>query len=261
MRQSVRLVLTAAMVLAAAAQSQAAEAYRTSFRGAGLNVGRGGCGCETRGCDARPSCGCATAPSCGCEVACDSGCGTCKPCCPRILPAIVNGIDCVLTNLLGNPCNVPCPRPTCGRATCCSDAWSGYSGGCGCGGGGSLAPMPMPSTDHWTPAPRQKVAPTPPAEGDPFKDDELNMPPTPPKETRAPRAPGRHSGLSTHRYSPAPQPLARPITSLSQGRPTPAVRVTEVSPQPKVARVSRAVKPIAHEEDAARDVPRNPLRD
>ena len=131
----ITLSLLAVALLAAAPSS--------AFAGRGLLDG--GCGCATQkscGCPAQKSCGCATqkgghvvqkgpivqkgyvhqkaeivqkggACQKGCGASSCTGCGSCSICLPRVLPALINGIDAVLNKVF-----------------CCDHC--GSAKGCGC---------------------------------------------------------------------------------------------------------------------------------
>ncbi len=193
-----------------------------------------GCSCET--CDS---------PVTTCDSACGSTCGTCRPACPRILPMLVSGLDCMLQRLYYNPCNVPCCRPNPCRSTCCTDIWQGYSSRSGCDSG-------CTGTWHST-TPMTPMNPT-----NPFKDDDIQLPPAVPKDLGIKRPTPKMQPVQHRKpkYDSAPTPAVPPVKVAEAVEPIQSVPRPAVVPR----RSDRPVQQVKHETPAKRFIPKNPLR-
>ena len=291
MRCSISVVTAAILLCTSFVHAGGTDRGRMSMKAKPVSYHRYGgggvpCGCEVRGCEVR-----------GCEVrGCDSRdcagpiCQTsCSPtCCPRLLPAIFNQIDCLLEHLFCDPCNIPTCRPRAYHpSACCTDIWMDYAPRCGCNGGGSDI--------NWNP---QNTT-------DPFVDDELKAPPQPPKDVPAPKEARMKKTAPKSRPVEYRQP--RPASKTALVEPVrlseevsdenvakvAAVSMTKSAPEstkaeplhfsdepsevtnvaavpsaprqklvePKLLDVNRSVQPVKHETSARRVIPKNPLRD
>lgn len=217
------------------------EARHVAFKHSPVPYMRGpssGCNCETN-CSATTPCDTA------CDSACGSSCVTCRDRLPPLLPALVDSFDCIVQRLYYNPCNIPCCRQRC-RPTSCMDIWFGYRSDCGCNSCGTES---WPAT---APVPKNVPMPT-----NPFKDDELQAPPSVPKDLGFKRATPKLQPVEHRRpkYSSEPTVIA----------PVKVVAVTEKirASEPVVVarpRPSQLVRPVKHETPSKMIIPKNPLR-
>lgn len=202
---------------------------------------------------AAPTCAAPTcaAPSCAAPIL-NLGCNTCgrtRCACPRIIPAIMGKIDCLLQRIYSNPCNPVCGRPCRTRITC-SNAWDGYQSNCGCDSGCSAG---CGSSDHWSPT----MSPTPANVGDPFQDDDLRAPPPVPSDARNN---GRKPKTSLARLRVVNQEptLAKPPTHHHSSAVSIRFFDGEVE---SAAEAPVEVVPVSMEVTKSKPLPKNPLRD
>ena len=181
------------------------------------------------------SCGCTThvAPTCASAPTCQTSCAsTSTPCCPRLIPLLLNKVDCAIQRLMYDPCNVPCARPRPARHVCCDCAWSSYSGKCGCDAGCATS-WPTPSHN------------------DPFQDDSLEVPPAPLKDAHHdPKVRARPVKLSLKSDDEVPALEPVPTEPLN----------TKVDNAPLAPNPPRVLTAAKHDRASHQRVPNNPLR-
>jgi hypothetical protein len=219
----------------------------------------------------------------GCESRCDThwgilgtGCGTadcsCDACKAPLLPSLISGLDCLVQRLYYDPCNMPCPRPRCGPRNC-MDIWFGYNAGCGCSSF-------EPEMENWPSTPPTKSpripAPIPsPAPTDPFKDDELQSPPSVPADLGVKRTSPKLQPVKHRRPKYSAEPLVvapvkiaevvemprkpEPVT-VKKVADAPAAAEPMTDPAPQPTRAVSKVKQVRHEAPS-KVIPKNPLRD
>lgn len=217
----------------------------------------------------------------GCEAQCDThwgsvgcdatecGCGACHS---RLLPSLMSGLDCLLSGIYHNPCNVPYPRPRSGPSSC-MDIWFGYnSGGCGCN---SFEPEMEPWQTEPMKSPRAPKATPTPMPTNPFKDDELQAPPKVPADLGMKRRTPKLQPVKHRQPKYSSEPLAiepvrvAEVVEVSRPvKPVAAKKVEDLSPAsepvadpaPSPTRATSKVKQVQHE-TTSRVIPKNPLRD
>ena len=194
----------------------------------------------------------------GCST--KGGCGSCSICLPRVLPAVLHGIDNLLNKLF-----------------CCSSC--GVSKGCGCG-----APM-IARKGSIQKGPLQKgiaqkgsscgcgsshgAGSVPPP--NPFVDDELQAPPAPDAEARRqrlwnlPKQVSNRAGITTTsraRTTTASRSIVKTASAKSEPR-TLSVRVAQpISKKREVKTVTRPAPVVktSSQTSAGLPIPQNPLR-
>jgi hypothetical protein len=200
---------------------------------------------------AAPTCAAPTcaAPSCASPII-NRGCNTCgrsRCCCPRLIPALMSKIDCVLQRLYANPCNPVCGRP-CRTRTSCAGVWDNYQSDCGCSSGGCSS---CGAGENWVPS----MSPTP-MNVDPFQDDDLRAPPPVPTDARNSRKPGNTKLARLRIVKQEPTP-AKPSTNHHS-----AVSIRLVDGEVQVGeQATSEVVPVSLHTTSVKAFPKNPLRD
>lgn len=202
---------------------------------------------------AAPTCAAPTcaAPSCASRIV-NSGCNTCgqsRCCCPRLIPALMSKIDCVLQRVYANPCNPVCGRPCRTRSTC-AGIWDNYQSNCGCSSGCCSS---CGAGESWVPS----MSPTPaPMNMDPFQDDDLRAPPPVPTDARNSRKGGNTTLARMRVVKQEPTPAKPSVNHHS------SVSIHLVDGEVQVdGQASSEVVPVSLQTTTTKAFPKNPLRD